>query len=61
MHKKMKGQIQNIENAFENKGVATRNNSVHMQLVTSKSNENHKPQNYNRHMHKKEKAIQTQH
>ena len=53
--------MQKIENAFEMKRPATKNNSVHIYMVISKSNGNHKPKNYNGHTHQKEKASQTQH
>ena len=48
-----------MENTFENKRTATPNNSMHIQVVISKSNGNHKPKNYSGHTNKKEKAIQT--
>ena len=51
--------MQNIENAFEIKRPATRNNSAHIQMVISKYNGNHKSNNYNGHTHKKERANQT--
>ena len=35
--------MQDIENAFENKITATKNNSVHIKMVISKSNGKHKP------------------
>ena len=42
-HEKRRRQMQNIENGFENKRTVTQNNSVHTQMVISKSNVNHKP------------------
>ena len=45
--------MQNIGNASENKRTTTQNNFVHIKLVISKSNGNHKPKNYNGHTHKK--------
>ena len=60
-YEKRRGQMQKIENAFEMKRPATKNNSVHIYMVISKSNGNHKPKNYNGHTHEKEKAKQTQH
>ena len=39
--------MHNNENAFEIKRPAIKDNSVHVQIVTSKPNGNHKPKNYN--------------
>ena len=55
-----RGQMQNTENAFEIKRPGTQTNSVHIQMVISKSNGSHKLKTYNGHTHKKEKAIQIQ-
>ena len=52
--------MQNTENAFEIKRPGTKTNSVHIQMVISKSNGSHKLKTYNGHTHKKEKAIQIQ-
>ena len=42
-HKKRRRQMQNIENAFENKRTTTPNNSLHTQMVIFKYNGNHRP------------------
>ena len=56
-----RGQMPNIESALEIKRPATRNNSAHIQMVTSKHNGNNKSNNYNGHTHEKEEASQTLH
>ena len=47
--------MKNIENTFEIKRPATRNNSAHIRIVKSKYNGKHRSNSCNRHRAKKEK------
>ena len=54
---KKRGQMKTTENAFKIKRPGTKSNSIHVQLVISKSNGNHKPKTIMDRKRKKKKQF----